>query len=124
MAGIESKFNAIILRLGKLRCYVGSSHYCLASCISGSVGELQYRVYSLEIRAADLHNITSVMLFNLGRISYPKLQYVYFHWVNLFGTIVDNDNWGTLASWALTGLYLPNPRLIYLQNQSNKNLLS
>ena len=39
MAGIESKFNAIMLRFGKLRRYVGSSHYCLASCILGSVRE-------------------------------------------------------------------------------------
>ena len=79
MAGIESKFNAIMLRLGKLRRYVGSSHHCLASCISGSVRESQYRVYSSEIRAADLHNMTSVMLLNLGRISYPKPLYVCFH---------------------------------------------
>jgi hypothetical protein len=79
MAGIESKFNAIMLRLGKLRRCVGSSHHCLASCISGSVRESQYRVYLLEIRAADLHNMTSVMLLNLGRISYPKPRYACFY---------------------------------------------
>ena len=65
MAGIESKFNAIMLRLGKLRRCVGSSHHCLASCISGSVGESQYRVYSSEIRATDLYNNVS-NAFELG----------------------------------------------------------
>ena len=39
MAGIESKFKAIMLRWGKLRRCVGSSHHCLASCIYQGVLE-------------------------------------------------------------------------------------